>query len=202
MLFKRDRVFILDFHTLADARIANLLQFGLIQGKFLLADPSVWVTKSDSQTTTKEKNETTHLIKRAEDCVARLKKIRGVKVKTLKGLNDPKHLPNIAKQNKASVLTINSELKQSLPNIPVILLNELYDSLKPAYLPGSEIMVKVLKKGKTASEGIGYLDGGVKVVVDGGARYVGKDISVIVMGSLDTSVGRLIFAQPRYTEVR
>ncbi len=200
MLFKRDRVFILDFHTLADARIANLLQFGLIQGKFLLADPSVWVAKAEDQTTTKD--DTVHLIKRAEDCIARLKKIRGVKVKTLKGLNDSKHLPNIAKQNKAVVLTINPELKKSLPNIPVILLNELYDSLKPAYLPGSEIMVKILKKGKTQSEGIGYLDGGVKVVVDGGARYVGKDISVVVMGSLETSVGRLIFAQPRYTEVK
>lgn len=200
MLFKRDRVYILDFYTLADSRIANLLQFGLIQGKFLLADPSVWVAKSDDKTTTKD--DTVHLIKRAEDCVARLKKIRGVKVKTLKGLNDPKHLPNIAKQNKAVVLTINPELKKSLPNIPVILLNELYDSLKPAYLPGSEIIVKILKKGKAQAEGIGYLNGGVKVVVDGGARYVGKDISVVVMGSLETSVGRLIFAQPRYTEVK
>ena len=200
MLFKRDRVFILDFYTLADGRIANLLQFGLIQGKFLLADPSVWVAKAEDQTTTKD--DTVHLIKRAEDCIARLKKIRGVKVKTLKGLNDPKHLPNIAKQNKAVVLTINPELKKNLPNIPVILLNELYDSLKPAYLPGSEIIVKILKKGKAQAEGIGYLNGGVKVVVDGGARYVGKDISVIVMGSLETSVGRLIFAQPRYTEVK
>lgn len=200
MLFRRDRVYILDFYTLADGRIANLLQFGLIPGKFLLADPSTRAVKTEQKS--KESSETTHLIKRAEDCVAHLKKIKGLKVKTLKGLNDPKNFLGIAKQHKASVLTINPELKHTLPNVPVVLLNELYDSLKPSYLPGSEIMVKVLKKGKTADEGIGYLDGGVKVVIDNGAQYVGKDVSVVVMGSLDTSVGRLIFAQPKYTEVR
>jgi uncharacterized protein YacL len=190
----------LDFLTLADERIASLLQFGLIHGRFLLADPSTWGGKAETKSD--KKKETTHLVKRAEDCVTRLKKMKGVKVKTLKGLNDPKNLPNIAKQHKACILTVNPELKQTLPNIPVILLNELYDSLKPAYLPGSEIIVKVLKKGKSADEGIGYLDGGVKVVVDNGAGYVGKDISVVVMGSLDTTVGRLIFAQPKYSEVK
>ena len=200
MLFRRDRVYILDFSTLADGRIANLLQFGLIEGKFLLADPSSWEVKTEQKS--KEKSETTHLIKRAEDCVARLKKMKGIKVKTLKGLNDPKNFLGIGKQHKASVLTVNPELKKTLANLPVVLLNELYDSLKPAYLPGSEIIVKVLKKGKTADEGIGYMDGGVKVVIDNGAQYVGKDVSVVVMGSLDTSVGRLIFAQPKYTEVR
>jgi uncharacterized protein YacL len=200
VLFRRDRTYILDFSTLADERIANLLQFGLIQGKFLAADPSSWEVKTEQKS--KEKSETTHLVKRAEDCIARLKKIKGIKVKTLKGLNDPKNFLGIARQNKASVLTVNPELKKTLTNIPVVLLNELYDSLKPAYLPGSEIIVKVLKKGKTPDEGIGYMDGGVKVVIDNGAQYVGKDVSVVVMGSLDTSVGRLIFAQPKYTEVR
>ena len=202
MLFRRDRVFILDFSTLADGRIANLLQFGLINGRFLLADPSSWASKAETNQKAKESSDVAHLIKRAEDCVASLKKIKGLKIKTLKGLNDPKNLLNIARQNKASVLTVNPELKQTLPNIPVILLNEIYHSLKPAYLPGSEIIVKVLKKGKSPDEGIGYLDGGVKVVIDNGARFVGRDISVVVMGALDTSVGHLIFAQPKYTEIK
>lgn len=201
MLFRRDRVFILDFATLADGRIANLLQFGLILGKFLLADPNSWVSKSKTKSKP-DSDDTVYLIKRAEDCVARLKKIKGVKVKTLKGLNDPKNLASIAKQHKASVLTVNSELKQTLANIPVILLDELYDSLKPAYLPGSEVTVKIMKKGKTADEGIGYLNGGIKVVIEGGAKYVGKDVPVVVTGSLDTTVGRLIFAQLKYTEVK
>jgi len=202
VLFRRDRVYILDFFTLADGRIANLLQFGLIYGKFLLADPNNWASKVEIEQKAKPSSDVTHLIKRAEDCVASLKKIKEIKVKTLKGLNDPKNLSFIAKQHKATILTVNSELKQTLTNIPVVLLNDIYDALKPAYLPGTEVMVKVLKKGKTADEGIGYLEGGIKVVIDGGAKHLGKDISVVVMGSLDTSVGRLIFAQPKYTEVK
>lgn len=192
MLFRRERVFILDFPTLADGRIADFLQFGIINGKFLLADPS----------SVKPEGDAVHLQKRAEDCVAKLKAIRGLKIKILKGLADPKNLTKLAKQHKATVLTVNPELKQTLTNIPVILLDELYEALKPAYLPGSEIMVKVLKKGKTVEEGIGYLEGGIKVVIDGGAKYLGKDIWVVVKGSLDTSVGRLIFAQPKYTEIQ
>jgi len=200
VLFRRERIFILDFFTLADGRIANLLQFGLINGKFLLADPSTWQGKAEAED--KASGDVSHLVKRAEDSVSKIKKIKGIKVKTLKGLNDPKSLVAIAKQHKATVLTTDPELKQSLTNLPVILLNELYEALKPAYLPGSEVMVKVLKKGKTADEGIGYIEGGIKVVINGGAKYLGKDIWVVVIGSLDTSVGRLIFAQPKYTEIQ
>ncbi|MEO0114517.1 MAG: hypothetical protein ABIK93_03460 [candidate division WOR-3 bacterium] len=194
MLFRREKIFILDFPTLADGRIADFLQFGIIGGKFFVADPSSWAAKPEG--------DAVHLQKRAEDCVVKLKGIRGLKIKTLKGLADPKNLAKLAKQHKATILTVNPELKQTLTNIPVILLDELYEVLKPAYLPGSEIMVKVLKKGKTIEEGIGYLDGGIKVVIEGGAKYLGKDIWVVVKGSLDTSVGRLIFAQPKYTEIQ
>lgn len=202
MLFRRERIFILDFFTLADGRIANLLQFGIISGKFLLADPSTWQGRVETEDKSKANGDVSYLIKRAEECVAQLKKIRGIKVKTLKGLNDPKNLTAIAKHHRATVLTVNPELKQSLTNLPVILLNEIYETLKPAYLPGTEVMVRVLKKGKTADEGIGYLEGGIKVVINGGAKYLGKDIWVVVVGSLDTSVGRLVFSQPKYTEIQ
>jgi len=197
VLFRRDRVFILDFPTLADGRIGEFLQFGLIYGKFLLADPASFASKPQN-----EKNETVHLVRRAEDCVARLKKLRGIKVTLLKTLNDPKNINGLARRHRATVLTVDPDMKQTLSGISVIQLDELYEALKPAYLPGSEIIVKVMKKGKEANEGIGYLEGGVKVVIDGAARYVGKDVTAVVIGSLDTSVGRIIFAQPKYIEVK
>jgi len=69
-------------------------------------------------------------------------------------------------------------------------------------LPGSLINVKIVKKGKDADEGIGYLEGGVKVIVDGGAKYIGQEIEVSVLGSLNTSIGKVVFGKPKYTELK
>ena len=86
--------------------------------------------------------------------------------------------------------------------MPVTLLDKLYELLKPVYLPGTELLIKIVKRGKEAGEGIGYLEGGIKVVVENGAGLVGKNADVVIQGALDTAVGRVVFAKPRYTEVR
>ena len=86
--------------------------------------------------------------------------------------------------------------------MPAVTTGQVYDLFKPVYLPGTELKVKVQKKGKEKSEGIGYLEGGVKVVIEDAARSVGTELDVVVKGALETGVGRVVFARPRFTDVR
>lgn len=57
--------------------------------------------------------------------------------------------------------------------------------------------VVVVKDGKEATQGIGYLDDGTMIVVEGGRKYMGEQIAVIVTSVLQTAAGRMIFARPK-----
>ena len=57
--------------------------------------------------------------------------------------------------------------------------------------------VVVVKDGKESTQGIGYLDDGTMIVVEGGRRYMGEQITVIVTSVLQTAAGRMIFAKPK-----
>ncbi len=85
----------------------------------------------------------------------------------------------------------------SVQQVPVLNVNDLSQALRPAYLPGDSVDLKILKQGKEPDQGVGYLDDGTMVVVEEGGSHIGDDLPVVVTGSLQTSAGRMIFAKPR-----
>ena len=55
--------------------------------------------------------------------------------------------------------------------------------------------VRIVKEGKEATQGVGYLDDGTMIVVDGGRDFVGHTVSVLVTSVLQTAAGRMIFTK-------
>ncbi len=84
----------------------------------------------------------------------------------------------------------------NVQNVQVLNINHLAQSLRPTYLPGDQLDLKIIKEGKEITQGVGYLDDGTMVVVEGGRDHIGQDLGVVVTGSLQTSAGRMIFARP------
>jgi hypothetical protein len=82
-----------------------------------------------------------------------------------------------------------------LRGVHVLNINELANSLKPVVLPGEVMRVFVLKEGKEAGQGVGYLDDGTMVVVDQGKRALGRTIEVTVTSVLQTTAGKMIFCR-------
>ena len=76
-------------------------------------------------------------------------------------------------------------------------INELANSVKPVVIPGEEMKVVVMKDGKEPTQGVAYLDDGTMIVVEGGKRFMGQEIYVIVTSVLQTAAGRMIFAKPK-----
>jgi uncharacterized protein YacL len=79
--------------------------------------------------------------------------------------------------------------------VPVINLNEISNALKPRLLPGETFLTKIIKPGEGADQGVGYLDDGTMVVVEGARHHIGRELNVTVTSILQTNAGRMIFAR-------
>jgi uncharacterized protein YacL len=79
--------------------------------------------------------------------------------------------------------------------VDVININDLANSLKTVVLPGETMIVRIIKAGEEATQGIGYLDDGTMVVVEEGRNRIGEKIQITVTSALQTSAGRMIFGK-------
>ncbi|MEO0852824.1 MAG: TRAM domain-containing protein, partial [Cyanobacteria bacterium J06648_11] len=77
----------------------------------------------------------------------------------------------------------------------VLNVNEVAEALRPTFIPGDTLSLKLVKEGKEAGQGVGYLDDGTMVVVEDGQPQVGKKVAAMVTSSLQTPAGRMIFAR-------
>jgi len=111
-------------------------------------------------------------------------------------------LMRLATDTGAVMVTVDFNLSKvaRLRGIEVLNLNEAAAALRPSFLPGDEIQIRVSKSGKEPGQGVGYLEDGTMVVVQEGRELVGSDASVEVTSVLQTSAGRMIFARPARSE--
>ncbi len=105
----------------------------------------------------------------------------------------------LAKTLSKVILTTDFNLNRvaELQGVRVLNINSLANAVKPAVLPGEELHVQVIQEGKEAGQGVGFLDDGTMVVVEGGSRFVDRELDVSVTRVLQTVAGRMIFAQPK-----
>lgn len=105
----------------------------------------------------------------------------------------------LAKARRAAILTNDYNLNRvaDLQGLRVLNVNHLANAVKPAFLPGEEMRVRVIQEGKEPGQGVGFLDDGTMIVVEGGGRYLDRELNVTVTRVLQTVAGRMVFAHPR-----
>lgn len=103
----------------------------------------------------------------------------------------------LAKHLSGKVITNDYNLNKvaKLHGVGVINLNDISNALKPVFLPGESIEVRIVKVGEEAGQGVGYLDDGTMVVVEGGREHVNRQVRVAVTSVLQTSAGRMVFGR-------
>jgi uncharacterized protein YacL len=79
--------------------------------------------------------------------------------------------------------------------VDVLNVNDLANAMKAIILPGEGMSVRLIKAGEESDQGIGYLDDGTMVVVEGGRDKIGRDVFINVTSSLQTSAGKMIFGK-------
>jgi hypothetical protein len=79
--------------------------------------------------------------------------------------------------------------------VQILNLNDLGNALKPSVIPGETLRVHLIKPGEQPGQGVGYLEDGTMVVVEGGEGAIGSNAELMVTSFMQTSAGRLIFAR-------
>lgn len=191
------RVVLLDTSVVIDGRFVELRRIGFLPGtlrvpRFVLAELQ---TLADSADDTRRARG-----RRGLDLLASLPTEDAVPVFETDYPDTPlvdEKLMRLAVDAKGSLLTVDYNLQKvaSVRGIEVMNLNEAATALRPNYLPGESIRLRVTKQGKEPDQGVGYLDDGTMVVVQGGKGLVGTEADIEVTSVLQTSAGRMIFAR-------
>jgi len=114
------------------------------------------------------------------------------------------HLVRTAKGKGWAIMTNDFNLNRiaRLEGVAVLNLNELAQAMRPVAIPGEEIVVTVAREGKEPGQGVGSLDDGTMVVIQNGRRLLNQTITATVTSVIQTSAGRMIFAEPSGVDSR
>ena len=82
-----------------------------------------------------------------------------------------------------------------IQGVEVVNLNDVANALKPRFIPGEHIEIKLIKEGESPGQGVGYLDDGTMVVCENGGNDIGKLVNLSVTSVLQNSAGRMIFGR-------
>ena len=107
-------------------------------------------------------------------------------------------LVQLARQLGCPIITNDYNLNRvaGLQGVTVLNINELSNAVKSVVLPGEAMTLRVIQEGKEPGQGVGYLDDGTMIVVEGGSSYLQRELEVHVTRVLQTVAGRMVFAQP------
>jgi uncharacterized protein YacL len=193
--------FVLDTSVVIDGRIADLVETSildnqLIMPRFVLSELQGIADSSDKLRRARGR--------RGLDILNRLRnndqidlKIYDRELPEMDGQPVDMKLVLLAKHLEGKIVTGDYNLNKvaRLHNVAVINLNDISNSLKPVFLPGETFAVRIVKPGEEMGQGIGYLDDGTMIVVEGGREHIGKEVKVNVTSVLQTSAGRMIFGK-------
>ena len=141
--------------------------------------------------------------RRGLDILADLRKIKKVKVIIFDSEPDNQEVDNklvtLTKRTKGRLITVDFNLNKvaKAKGVETLNINELANLIKTPLLPEDKLKIKVSALGKEKGQGVGYLDDGTMVVIEGGARLKGKVVTVNVHKILQTEAGQMIFSKPQ-----
>jgi len=103
----------------------------------------------------------------------------------------------LAQQEHGRIVTNDYNLNKvaGLRGISVINVNQIAEAVKPVVLPGESMRVRIVKPGENSGQGVGYLDDGTMVVVEGGRDKVGAEVEIMVTNMIQNPAGKMIFGR-------
>lgn len=187
----------LDSSVLIDGRIADMAEQGWLEGP-------VWVPRFILREL--------QLLADQEDPVRRGKGRRGLE--TLEQLSShlklevldadsgedqlvDDQLLDLCRERGMTLVTNDAALVQMarIYGVKALSVQALSVALRTRYRPGDRVELEIVKPGREPGQGVGYLEDGTMVVVDNAAKHRGQKVKVVITQTIQTQVGRLVFAR-------
>ena len=189
---------ILDTSVIIDGRIRGLLASGLLEGQVIVAQAVIDELQSLADSSNGEKRAKG---RRGLKLLTELRENYGrrlvVNSTRYSGNGADDKLLKLTADTGGTLLTADFNLAQvaQVQELRVLNLSELVIALRPEVQPGDGLQLKIVREGKEADQGVGYLEDGTMVVVEDARRRIGERLPVTVTGALQTPTGRMVFAR-------
>jgi uncharacterized protein YacL len=192
---------VLDTSVIIDGRIADVSETDIIDGKLVI--PKFVITELQAIADSSDRLRRGRG-RRGLDILNRLRTAHSADLEIYEQelpefANQPvdMKLVVLAKHLQGKLITNDYNLNKvaKLQGVPVINFNDLSNALKPVFLPGEHIDVRVVKAGEEAGQGVGYLEDGTMVVIENGREHINETINIAVTSVLQTSAGRMVFGK-------
>jgi uncharacterized protein YacL len=199
---KGARPILLDTSVLIDGRITDIVQTGIIESQLVVPQFVIDELQLIADSGDKLKRN------RGRRGLDVMQKLRGtphadVAMYDASAREQPgvvevdQKLVHLAHEMNARILTNDFNLNKvaQLRGVDVININDLAGALKPVVLPGEKMIVRLIKAGDEPGQGVGYLEDGTMVVVEGGRQSLNADVEFTVTSALQTKAGKMIFGR-------
>ena len=199
---KGSRPLVIDTSAIIDGRIVDLCQSKLFDAplivpRFVLNELQLISDSADKLKRNRGRRGLDILNKMQSDpvidveiddsIIAEVEEVRGVDQKLL--------MFSKACNGRLATTDYNLSKVARVREVDVVNINDLANSLKVVALPGETMQIKIIKPGEESEQGIGYLDDGTMVVVEGARNKIGRMLLISVTSSLQTSAGKMIFGK-------
>ncbi|EKF52469.1 PIN/TRAM domain-containing protein [Lactococcus garvieae] len=188
---------LLDTSSVIDGRILDVLKTGFISDKvivpnFVLLELQLISDSADPLKRAKGR--------RGLDLVNSLKEFENVEI-SMKDYKDIREvdtkLLRYASEIGAKLVTNDFNLNKvaEIQGVIVLNINDLANAVKTQLVVGEQIEVTIIREGSERQQGVAYLPDGTMIVIEDTAKMIDKKVLVEVAKVLQTSAGRMIFAE-------
>ena len=194
------RPMVLDSSALIDGRIADVVDTNILDCQFVVPQFILQEVQDIADSHDKLRRSRG---RRGLDVLKKLQQDPKVDIRVHEA--DPGHssktvdqrLVELTKELNGRLVTndVNLNKLASVQGVDVVNLNDVANALKPRFIPGEHVRIRIIKEGEGQGQGIGYLDDGTMVVVEQGIREMGREVDTVVTSVLQNSAGRMIFSR-------
>lgn len=106
-------------------------------------------------------------------------------------------LVELTRSRDGRLVTVDFNLVKvcEVEKVAVLNLNDLAQAFRAPAIPGDRMKIKVVRPGEGPTQGVGYLEDGTMVVIDGAREKIGSEVPLVITSSIQTSAGRMVFSR-------
>lgn len=196
---------VLDTSAIIDGRIYDVCLSSFLEGQLVVP---TFVIEELQHIADSSDNIRRNKGRRGLELLSKMQKHSSIKIDIIEA-NIPEEkdvdskLLRLCKQINACIITNDYNLNKvaELQGIKVLNINELTNAVKVIVYPGETMHIAIIKEGKEAGQGVGYLEDGTMVVVEDAHHEIGSELEVMVTSVFQTAAGRMIFTRKVREEV-
>ncbi len=191
---------VLDAEAVMDGRVLGIFRSGFLHGRLIVPRFVLDDLQARAESTAHGDRQRA---RRALDSLEQLQKATDISISihepVMSGVAEMTNtrLIETTRLLGARLMTVDENLAKvaKIQNVDVLNIHDLDDALKPTIAVGERIRIALVRTGKEDHQAVGYLPDGTMIVANHAVSKIGSTVDVIVVSTLQTSSGMLVFGE-------